>query len=380
MPFIRIASLICCVLLLQQSTAQLPAIKIIESGKRISLRGLSVVDDNVIWASGSSGSVARSVDGGNTFTWITVAGYEKRDFRDIEAFDENTAIIMGIAEPAIILKTSDGGKNWRKVFEDSTKGMFLDAMVFGVDSAAIPVDNRIYVTDVGKDTLKTKSPPQTFSKNGLVGIVVGDPVNGKMFFAITFNDGETWESFPRIDTAILPGIPDGEAFFASSGTNVSFYPKKDFKPSMYAVSGGKYSNLWNLDYFRKYPLPIIQGKGSTGANSIAMNSNGAKGIIVGGDFANDTITTDNCVLVSFGDTPTFNKPSTAPHGYRSCVIYIDEKNLLTCGTSGIDISRDGGMNWELISKESFHVCQKAKKGNAVFLAGANGRIAKLVTF
>jgi hypothetical protein len=37
------------------------------------------------------------------------------------------------------------------------------------------------------------------------------------------------------------------------------------------------------------------------------------------------------------------------------------------------------MNWEMISTQSFHVCQKAKKGNKVFLAGSNGKIAMLNT-
>lgn len=340
MPFIRIASLICCVLLLQQSTAQLPTIKIIESGKRISLRGLSVVNDNVIWASGSSGSVARSVDGGNTFTWITVAGYEKRDFRDIEAFDENTAIIMGIAEPAIILKTSDGGKNWRKVFEDSTKGMFLDAMDF------------------------------TGEQNG---VVIGDPLNQAIYLAFTSDKGESWKRMDQTtgNTHLLMANV-GEAFFASSGTNI-----KMLDHGFIFASGGRSSRLFFKG--RKDSLPIMHGNESTGANSIAVYKN-KKSVIVGGDFSKDTIGTNNCVLVKLKGKGRFSQPRTPPHGYRSCVIYIDEKNLLTCGTSGIDISRDGGMNWELISKESFHVCQKAKKGNAVFLAGGNGRIAKLVAF
>jgi len=95
----------CFLLLLIQANAQQPTIKILESGKRVSIRGLSVVNDNIIWASGNNGSVARSTDGGVTWLWQTIPGYEKRDFRDIEAFDENTAIIMGVAEPAIILKT-----------------------------------------------------------------------------------------------------------------------------------------------------------------------------------------------------------------------------------------------------------------------------------
>ncbi len=69
---------------------------------------------------------------------------------------------------------------------------------------------------------------------------------------------------------------------------------------------------------------------------------------------------------------------TPPHGYRSCVTFLTPNVLITCGTSGVDISMDGGLNWKLISTESFHVCAKAKKGSAVFLAGKDGRIAKVV--
>jgi hypothetical protein len=38
---------------------------------------------------------------------------------------------------------------------------------------------------------------------------------------------------------------------------------------------------------------------------------------------------------------------------------------------------DGGIHWKKISNQSFHVCQKAKGGTAVFLAGRDGRIARL---
>lgn len=129
-------------------------------------------------------------------------------------------------------------------------------------------------------------------------------------------------------------------------------------------------------------LPIVQGKESTGANSIDVYSRDElakvkNAVIVGGDFAHDKDTANNCVLVNLQDGVRFYKPETPPHGYRSCVEYITEKELITCGTSGVDISEDGGLNWRLISTESFHVCQKAKKGNAVYLAGKDGRIANL---
>src|SRR4051812_12313891 len=97
-------------------------IQLLTSGTNTSIRGLSVVSDSVIWVSGSNGTVGRSIDGGQTFKWITVKGFEKTDFRDIEAFDTRSAIIMGIAEPAYILKTIDAGESWKVVYENKTAG------------------------------------------------------------------------------------------------------------------------------------------------------------------------------------------------------------------------------------------------------------------
>ncbi|MEA3426465.1 MAG: oxidoreductase [Bacteroidota bacterium] len=349
MRFIKIFSLAVLINLCLVAAAQTPVIQVLESGKKVSIRGLSVVNDQVIWASGSKGSVARSTDGGKNFTWTTVPGYEKNDFRDIEAFDDNTALIMAITEPAAILKTTDGGLTWRKVFEDTTKGAFWDAMNFSYDKS-----------------------------NKLAGALVGDPIKGQIFYALTFDAGETWERPHAEAHKNIPAVAEGEAFFASSGTNVILFDKEDFHPTLYAVSGGKVSALWDMFTWTKYPLPIMQGAQSTGANSLAINSDYSRGVVVGGDFTKDTIGSNNCVLLEFSNKINMSTPQTPPHGYRSCVIYLDKNNLLTCGTSGVDISKDGGKNWELISRESYHVCQKAKKGKAVFLAGSNGRIAKLV--
>ncbi len=313
-----------------------------DSGTKTSIRGLSIVDDEVFWASGSNGMVARSTDGGKTIQWQTVQGYEGRDFRDVEAFDANTAIIMAVAEPAIILKTKDGGKSWMKVLEDSTKGMFLDAMDFVSDS---------------------------------FGIVAGDPVENKPFIGFTTNGGDNWNrsSFADLynDTLVK-----GEAFFASSGTNVKYISSGHARPYFFCVTGGNRSRLFK-NFAVKKNLAVIQGKESTGANSIAVHGRSRHIIIVGGDFKNDRDTAGNCVFSNnFGKT--WQHPQTPPHGYRSCVAFITDKRLITCGTSGVDISNNGGNNWKLISPESYHVCQKAKRGTAVFLAGKDGRIAKII--
>jgi photosystem II stability/assembly factor-like uncharacterized protein len=99
-----------------------------------SLRGLSAVDEKIIWASGSEGTVIRTLDGGATWALRTVAGAEKLDFRGIRAFDGETAFVMssGNAEDGMarIYRTTDGGVNWTLVFETRARGVFLDAIAF----------------------------------------------------------------------------------------------------------------------------------------------------------------------------------------------------------------------------------------------------------
>ena len=65
--------------------AQSPSIEILTSGTKTSLRGLSVVNDNIVWVSGSNGMVGKSVNGGKNWKWMTVRGFEKTEVRDIEA-------------------------------------------------------------------------------------------------------------------------------------------------------------------------------------------------------------------------------------------------------------------------------------------------------
>src|SRR5689334_985623 len=87
-------------LLVSIAFSQYPTIEILTQGTKTSIRGLSVVNDAVAWASGSNGTIGRTGDGGKTWKWLTVKGFEKRDFRDIEAFDATTAIIMAVDAPA----------------------------------------------------------------------------------------------------------------------------------------------------------------------------------------------------------------------------------------------------------------------------------------
>jgi len=320
-------------------SAQSPAVEVLTSGTNTSLRGLSVVNDNVIWVSGSNGTVGRSNNGGKNWNWFIVKGFEKTEFRDIEAFDASTAIIMGIAEPAYLLKTMDGGLSWKIVYENKTKGMFMDAMHF-----------------LGRD----------------YGMVIGDPINNKVFIASTTNGGDSWTEWPADKR---PVADSGEAFFAASGTNIRFFQHNNY----YFVSGGLKARLFTNS--TNSLLPIIQGKETTGANSIAVYDEGKlKGskrmIVVGGDFNNAASMEKNCFITTDGGK-TWKAPKIAPHGYRSCVEYLSMKDVLSCGLNGVDYSANNGKEWQWISKESFHVCKIAKLGSSIYLAGNNGKIGKI---
>jgi photosystem II stability/assembly factor-like uncharacterized protein len=321
----------------QKKSAQ---IEVLTKGTKTSIRGLSVVDDNVIWASGSNGTIGLSTNGGKTWKWSVVKGFEKKDFRDVEGFGPSKAIIMAVDSPAFILKTIDAGQTWKVVYENHTKGMFLDAMEFWNEQA---------------------------------GIVVGDPINGRLFVARTFDEGESWKEIPD---NYKPIADSGEAMFASSGTNVRVLDRDE----AVIVSGGLSSRIFIRNEAKR--LPVLQGKETTGANSIAvLDVNSLKGgktmSVVGGDFMTPDSTRLNC-FYSHDRGKTWTAPKSPPHGYRSCVEYLSKKVLITCGINGVDYSSDGGATWKWISKEGFHVVRKAKNGNAVFLAGPNGKIGKMV--
>ena len=307
---------------------------------------MAVPNQNTIWASGSKGSIAKSVNGGTDFEWMQVKGYESRDFRSIHAWDDKQAIIVAVAAPAIILKTKDGGNSWYKVYENTDTLMFLDAIHF---------------------------------KDASNGLVVGDPISNHIFLLSTVDKGEHWNEIPS--SYFKTPLEKGEAFFASSGSNIAQLSKDDF-----LVSGGLRSRLWING--SAMDIPIIQGGNSTGANSMAISPNGNRIMIVGGDFMKDTSRLQNAVGLKLFIKPNSNKKWQSeklpywkidefiglPNGYRSGVEYVSNTILISCGTSGVDISKNKGKNWDLISTESFHVVRKQPNTKAVFFAGGGGRI------
>jgi photosystem II stability/assembly factor-like uncharacterized protein len=314
-------------------------LKMLTNGINTSLRGLSVVDENIVWCSGSNGKVAKTTDGGNSFQWFTVQGYEQRDFRDIHAFDSTTAVIIAIDTPAIILKTIDGGRSWYKVFEDKRPGMFLDAMHF----------------------------------EGKQGVVIGDPIDGKPFVAQSTDKGESWQVIGLMFDCQL--TINGEAFFAASGSNIQLVKTKSGNLPLY-VSGGMQSRLFFQD--QCISLPMQSGKSYTGANGLIYAEQYKKGVVVGGDFSDAKRGDSAMVFFEIGEKVKVGKPISIPSGYKSGASFMRNGDLLVCGTTGVAKWESATGNWVQISGQSAHAIQSDKNYRNYYLCGSKGYIAKII--
>lgn len=306
---------------------------------KASLRGLSVVNQNVIWASGTGGTVLKTIDGGKNWSVIKVPDAEKLDFRDIEAFDANTAYILSIGngESSRIYKTTDGGKTWKLQFKNTDEKAFFDALAFWD------------------------------SKNGMA---MSDPVEGK-YFLIETKDGETWRP---AENDKMANAKEGEAAFAASGTCLLTQGKQN----IFLVSGGADARVFRsanrgLTWFVS-ETPITKGTAGSGIFSIAM-WDAKNGVIVGGNYEKPNDITDNLAFTADGGK-TWNL-GKGLNGYRSGVAYIDRKTIIAVGASGSDLSVDGGKTWKNLDKENYNAVA-AKSKRAVWAVGANGLVARFL--
>ena len=304
-----------------------------------SLRGLSVVNEKIVWASGTKGTVIRTTNGGATWNVFAVPGADKLDFRDIEAFDANTAYILSIGsgDSSRIYKTIDGGDTWKLQFQNDNKDAFFDAIA-------------------------------CWDRNNC--IAMSDPVDGHFLLISTVNGGEKWE---RIFSNQLPAAADGEAAFAASGTCLIIYGSTH----AFLVSGGKDARVFRSSDRGKTwtaaKAPILSGTSGSGIFSISMRD-AKNGVIVGGNYE---LPSENKGVLAFtadgGATWTAGKGLS---GYRSAVTYVDANMILTVGTNGSDMSSDGGKTWMKLDSANYNSVQ-AKGRRAVWGVGPAGYVAKM---
>jgi photosystem II stability/assembly factor-like uncharacterized protein len=291
-----------------------------------SLRGLSVVDANTVWASGTGGTVIKTVDGGTNWSVMTVPGAEKLDFRGIRAFDDKTAVIMssGLAQEgqAQIYLTQDGGKNWSRVYEQKTPGIFFDAIAFW---------DRKH------------------------GIVVSDPVDGHFALFRTDDGGASWK---QISPASLPASLPNEGAFAASNSCLVVQGDKNV---WFATGGAKMARVFrSADRGASWTVaetPIHPANSSSGIFSLAFRD-ARNGVAVGGDYAHPQTPDLPSVLVT-GDGGQTWRPGvqTQPPGvYLSSVVFltsIEGDNLLAGGIGGLFLYV-GGFQWRKMGEDNIN--------------------------
>lgn len=327
--------LITCQILLAQEVS----IEKYDSRTNSSFRALSIVDDNIAWISGNKGWFGRSNDGGNSWEFDQVHLFQEMDFRGLYAFDNMNAILFNAGSPAYILRTTDGGKNWLPVYQNSNTDIFLDGIDFW---------------------------------NEIDGVIYGDPIDGKMTLLRTKDAGFTWEEFP---IEHRPDMDSGEASFAASGTAIRCFSGNQ----ILIASGGMKSQLYHSNdrgnSWKTIEAGLQQGAASKGIFSLGVNKDQV--VIVGGDYLQEELA-EKHVLYSENFGRKWKEPKVATLGYRESVEYLRDDLWITCGPGGAEISYDNGMFWDAIDAcENMHVVRKARKGELTLMAGRNGMIIKV---
>jgi photosystem II stability/assembly factor-like uncharacterized protein len=313
------------------------------SGTTARLRGVNAVSATVAWASGSDGVYLKTTDGGATWRSATVPGAEGLDFRDVEAFDADTAYLLSIGEgeSSRIYKTTDGGEHWRLQFTNSNPKAFFDALAFW---------------DADR------------------GVAVSDSVDGRFVIIKTTDGGANWKEIP---SEKLPPALAGEGAFAASGTCVVTQGKHNVWIATSAarvLSSTDGGETWHVA-----TTPIPSGQPSVGVFSIAFKD-ARNGVIVGGDYKKEGEAQDNAAITSDGGRSWKPVKGPLPGGFRSAVAYAPGASILvTVGPSGSDYSLEGGASWTRIRGAGFHALSFARSG-AGWAVGEGGRIAKFKAF
>ena len=290
-----------------------------------SFRGLCAVTSQIAWVSGTNGTFGRTIDGGKTWEVGTVPEAAQLDFRDVEAFNENTAYLLSIGkgESSRIYKTIDGGKTWKLQFKNPEPEAFFDAFAFWGE------------------------------KNG---IAMSDPVNGKFHLISTEDGGNTWK--PVWGATIPPALAN-EGGFAASGTCLFTFGITN----VWLVTGGaKTARVFSSNNrgrtWTVSETPILAGEASAGIFSIAFRDLN-NGMIVGGDYRKPNEAESTVAITNDGGKTW--KALEAKLPFRSGVVWSNGK-WFAVGTSGSSVSADNGTTWQPLDSENYNSVSFTKTG------------------
>ncbi|MFO0952887.1 MAG: hypothetical protein U0835_17405 [Isosphaeraceae bacterium] len=317
------------------------------SGTKARFRGVSAVDHRVVWASGTLGTFCRTTDGGDTWTSAHVEGAKDLDFRDVQAFDDRTAVLLssGPGEQSRIYRTEDGGATWSLRLKNPDADGFLDAIAF-------------------------------FDRK--TGLAMGDPVRGRFQVFRTEDGGVSWAP---IDPEGMPPARKGEGGFAASGT--CLVTLRGTRRAWFASGGVAGARVFRTEdggrHWSVAETPVRSDNASSGIFSLGFRDP-EHGLAIGGDYAKPAQTGPYLARSDDGGR-TWKPVESGPAGYRSCLRLVDTDPgrpiWLAAGPTGTDISRDDGKTWNALGTTGYHAMSSAPGGPRVWAVGDEGRIGCL---
>lgn len=325
------------------TTPRDPDWRLHDTGATVRLRGLAAISERVAWASGAAGTVLRTVDGGRN--WRQVGPAEvSLELRDIEAFDADHAVALSIGpgDQSRVYRTDNGGRTWTETFRNTDERAFYDCLAFS-------------------------------DRNH--GLALSDPVDGRFRILSTSDGGRTWEVLP---TAGMPAALDGEFAFAASGTCLVTADRSAGR-AWFATGGGASARVFHTDdrgrTWRVTASPVPSGP-SAGIYSLAFRD-ARHGIALGGDYTTPASAPDGAATSHDGGR-TWTPARSQPGEYRSGSAWVKRGGWLTLavGPTGSDLSLDGGNHWRRFDSGSFDSVDCTPGGHC-WASGEQGRIASL---
>jgi photosystem II stability/assembly factor-like uncharacterized protein len=335
-----------------------------ESGTTAGLRGIYSVDGKVAWASGTVGTVLKTVDGGEHWQKCAVPGPdgETLDFRGVQAWDATEAIVMasGPGEKSRLYKTTDGCASWMELARNHDKDGFWDGLrrAYLDDGTHLlllgdPVGGRFFVRGVNASTgdLKPLGEPNEDDSLRAAG-------NAGAFAASnsSLTLGGRGITRARVDISIV---------FGTGGTSGAAVYRTQIDEAASKRGGEMRWSRWV-----RIPVPLAGSNVSSGVFSVASRS-GMSLITVGGDYEKPNESVGTAAYSKDGGMH-WTAATKPPHGYRSSVAWSkDQKAWITVGTNGSDISRDDDKTWQPLDNGNWNAL------SLPFVVGPNGRIARL---
>jgi photosystem II stability/assembly factor-like uncharacterized protein len=321
------------------------------SGTASDLRGVSAPGRGVVWASGTKGTFLRSTDSGATWSAAQIKGAEELDFRDVEAFDAQNAVLLAAGEGprSRLYKTQDGGASWTMTFQNPDPKGFFDALAFW---------------DRGR------------------GLALGDPVDGRFALFATQDSGSSWK---RIGPDGIPPALPGEGAFAASGTCLVAGPSG--RAWFGTGGGGGSARVFRSEdggqSWKAAPTSLPADTPSSGVFSLAF-WDALHGVAVGGDYKKPGGPAAGIARTEDGGASWVAVATPPPlDRFLSAVVVVpgtDPPLLVATGPEVSAFSKDGGRSW-VAGEGGFNALafEGPGAGWAVGPAGRIGRFPAVVS-